>query len=111
VVPEALRTQLMQVFETRFNRTAWLIKGRGGALIEVALDVGEVRTQRHKCRRAQPADLRDRARTESRPAGCAVRAGAGLGGQFDCLSFDISKAERGVRLAHGWRMRRSSRCR
>src|SRR5512147_777302 len=41
-VAEALRAQLVPVFETRFHRTAWLLKGKGGAQIEVALDVGEV---------------------------------------------------------------------
>ncbi|HEX7972578.1 MAG TPA: polyphosphate kinase 1, partial [Thiobacillus sp.] len=29
-------------FETRFHRTAWLLRGKGGAQIEVALDVGEL---------------------------------------------------------------------
>src|SRR5512135_971221 len=41
-VAEALRAQLGPVFETRFHRTAWLLKGKGGAQIEVALDVGAV---------------------------------------------------------------------
>src|SRR5512143_4168303 len=43
-VPEPLRERVVPVFETRFHRTAWLLKGRGGAQIEVALDVGEVAT-------------------------------------------------------------------
>ena len=54
-VPEALRDQLVPVFETHFNRTAWLIKGQSGAQIEVALDVGEVLAGQ-----TQSADLRDR---------------------------------------------------
>src|SRR3569833_2153257 len=41
-IPEALRAQLAPVFETRFHRTAWLLAGKGGAQVEVALDVGEV---------------------------------------------------------------------
>ena len=41
-IPQALREQLVPVFETRFVRTAWLLPGQRGARIEVALDVGEV---------------------------------------------------------------------
>ncbi len=97
LVPEALRAQLEVVFETRFNRTAWLIDSRGGTEIEVALDVGEVRAGR----RSQP-NLRDRARNSGHVNRYLVCTGAwtGLGG-FDCVPLDDSKCRRGVRLARG----------
>jgi triphosphatase len=96
LVPEALRDQLVPVFETRFQRTAWLISRRGGTKIEVALDVGEVRAgERHlpiceielELKAGQPDALFELAR--------------GWAERLDCLPFDVSKAERGVRLAHG----------
>ena len=96
MVPEALRAQLVPVFETRFKRTAWLIKGRGGAQIEVALDVGEVRAGEH----SQPICEIELELKAGQPDALFALA-LEWAGQFDCLPFDISKAERGVRLAHG----------
>lgn len=95
-VPEALRDQLDVVFETRFHRTAWLLKGKGGAVIEVALDVGEVRAGA----RSQPIceiELELKAGLPDALFELALTWAEA----FDCLPFDISKAERGVRLAHG----------
>jgi len=95
-VPEALRAQLVPAFETRFNRTAWLIKGRGGAQIEVALDVGEVRAGE----RSQPICEIELELKAGQPDALFELA-LEWAGAFDCLPFDVSKAERGVRLAHG----------
>jgi len=95
-VPDALRAELLPVFETRFSRTAWLLKGHGGAQIEVALDLGEVRAGK----RSQPIceiELELKAGQPDALFDLALE----WTGQFDCLPFDISKAERGVRLAHG----------
>jgi inorganic triphosphatase YgiF len=95
LVPAALRARLVPVFETRFERTAWLLTGRGGAQIEVALDRGEVRAgSRHEpiceieleLKRGEPDALFDLARTWA--------------AAFACLPNDESKAARGVRLAH-----------
>lgn len=95
-VPEALRDALVPVFETRFHRTAWLLKGKGGAGIEVALDVGEVRAGacsqpiceiELELKAGQPDALFELALTWA--------------DAFDCLPFDVSKAERGVRLTQG----------
>jgi inorganic triphosphatase YgiF len=95
-VPEALRDALVPVFETRFHRTAWQLKGKGGAAIEVALDVGEVRAGEAsqpiceielELKAGQPDALFELALTWA--------------DVFECLPFDISKAERGVRLAQG----------
>jgi inorganic triphosphatase YgiF len=93
-VPEALRDQLAPVFETRFERTAWLIKGRG-AQIEVALDVGEVRAGEA----IQPICEIELELKSGQPDALFALA-LEWAAAFDCLPFDISKAERGVRLAH-----------
>jgi inorganic triphosphatase YgiF len=95
-VPEALRDQLAPVFETRFERTAWLIKGRGGAQIEVALDVGEARAGEA----SQPICEIELELKSGQPDALFALA-LEWAAAFDCLPFDISKAERGVRLAHG----------
>jgi triphosphatase len=95
-VPEALRDKLTPVFETRFERTAWLLKGKGGAQIEVALDVGEVLSGE----RRQPIceiELELKAGQPDALFALALEWAA----TFDCLPFDVSKAERGVHLAHG----------
>jgi inorganic triphosphatase YgiF len=95
-VPEVLREQVVPVFETRFHRILWLLGGRRGAQIEVALDVGEVVAGE----RRQPiceVELELKAGQPDALFGLALE----WAGAFDCLPFDISKAERGVRLAHG----------
>ncbi|MCD6707849.1 MAG: CYTH and CHAD domain-containing protein [Thiobacillus sp.] len=101
-VPQDLRAQLAPVFEMRFKRTAWLIKGRGGARIEVALDVGEVRTLKgiNAGERSQPICEIELELKAGQPDALFALALA-WAGRLDCLPFDISKAERGVRLAHG----------
>ncbi len=95
-VPEALRERLVPVFETRFNRTAWLIKGKSGAQIEVALDVGKVLAGKQ----SQPI-CEIELELKSGQADALFALALDWAGQFDCVPFDVSKAERGVRLAHG----------
>ena len=95
-VPEALRDALVPVFETRFHRTAWLLKGKGGAAIEVALDVGEVRAGE----RSQPICEIELELKSGQPDALFALA-LEWATAFDYLPFDISKAERGVRLAQG----------
>lgn len=95
-VPEALRRQVAPVFETRFQRTAWVLRPRGGGEIEVALDVGEVRAGA----RSEPlceVELELKAGDPDMLFDLALVWAE----EFDCLPFDVSKAERGVRLAHG----------
>jgi len=108
-VEEALRAQLLPVFETRFHRTAWLLKGKGGAQIEVALDIGEVRTLKGTCapngginagERSQPLCEIELELKAGQPDALFALA-LEWAGAFDCLPLDISKAERGVRLAKG----------
>ncbi len=93
-VPVKRRARLVPVFETRFTRTAWQLGGAGGAAIEVALDVGEVRAGEAampiceielELKSGEPDALYDLALDWAR--------------RFDCLPFDQSKAERGMRLA------------
>lgn len=95
-VPDALRARLVPLFETRFERVAWQLAGRGGAEIEVALDRGEV-CAGSRCeplceielelKRGQPDALFDLARAWA--------------AAFACVPNDESKAARGVRLAQG----------
>lgn len=101
-VPERLRGQVVPVFETRFRRTAWQVKGRGGAQIEVALDVGEVVTLKgtRAGERRQPLCEIELELKAGQPDALFALA-LDWAGAFGCLPFDVSKAERGVRLAHG----------
>lgn len=96
LVPQALRAQLAAVFETRFSRTTWLVGGRGGAAIEVALDVGEVRAGR----RSQPICEIELELKAGQPDALFALA-QGWARRFGCTPLDVSKAERGVRLARG----------
>jgi triphosphatase len=100
-VPEALRAQLLPVFETDFSRTAWQLKGPHDAAIEVALDVGEVRTLKgmHADARSQPICEIELELKSGQPDALFELA-QGWARQLDCLPLDSSKAERGVRLAH-----------
>ena len=95
-VPDPLRERIVPVFETRFHRTAWLLEGRGGAQIEVALDVGEVVAGE---RRQQICEIELELKVGQPEALFALALD--WAGDFGCLPFDVSKAERGVKLAHG----------
>jgi len=102
-VPDTLRGQIVPVFETRFHRTAWLLKGRGGAQIEVALDVGEVvapTVGTGAGARSQPICEVELELKAGQPDALFALA-LDWAGDFGCLPFDVSKAERGVKLAHG----------
>jgi inorganic triphosphatase YgiF len=93
-VPEALRSGLGVAFETRFVRTAWEIVTRGGACIEVALDVGEILADG----RTQPV-CEIELELKSGSAEALFDLARRWAGQLDLLPFDVSKAERGMRLA------------
>lgn len=102
-VPVAWRAQLVPVFVTRFERMAWQVKGRGGAMIEVALDRGEVI--------AAPGGTPSRAREPICEIELELKHGApdalfalarSWAAAWGCLPNDESKAARGVRLAHGF---------
>lgn len=95
-VAEGLRERIVPVFETRFHRTAWLLGGRGGAQIEVALDVGDVVSGD----RRQPICEIELELKAGQPDALFALA-LEWAGAFGCVPFDVSKAERGVRLAHG----------
>lgn len=95
-VADPLRDRIVPVFETRFHRTAWLLRGKGGAEIEVALDVGAV----HAGQRSQPICEVELELKAGQPDALFELAQS-WAGQFDSVPLDASKAERGVRLAHG----------
>ena len=96
MVSDALRAQLTPLFETHFKRTAWLLKGRGGAQIEVALDVGEVRAGK----RRQPICEIELELKAGKPDALFELAQT-WATKLDFLPLDVSKAERGVLLARG----------
>jgi len=98
------------VFETRFHRTAWLIKGREGAQIEVALDVGEVRALKGINPASAASDCEIELELKS-GTGCAVRAGAGVGRAVRLPAVRCQQGRARVCLAHGVANARSSRCR
>lgn len=95
-VPAGLRNRVVPVFETRFERTAWLLNGRGGAKIEVALDRGEVRAGR-----ASEPICEIELELKSGQPGALFDLALDWAAAFGCLPSDESKAARGVRLAHG----------
>jgi inorganic triphosphatase YgiF len=94
-VPEALRAQLAPVFETDFQRTSWQLVGEHGTAIEVALDVGEVRSGA-QCQPICEIELE----LKSGQPDALFALALDWGPQLDYLPLDSSKAERGVRLAH-----------
>jgi len=96
LVSAALRMQLIAVFETHFSRTAWLVGGHGKAQVEVALDVGEVRAGK----RRQPICEIELELKAGKPDVLFELAQAWTT-KLDFLPLDVSKAERGVRLARG----------
>jgi len=95
-ITDDLRAKLETRFETRFTRTAWQIGGHGRARIEVALDVGEV-CAGDRCLPICEIELE----LLSGSADALFELAQTWARQLDLLPFDISKAERGVRLAHG----------
>ena len=100
-VPQALRAQLIPVFETDFTRTSWLLAGEHGTAIEVALDIGEVRVPKRKGGAAQSQPLCEiELELKSGQPDALFALALDWATQLDFLPLDISKAERGVRLAH-----------
>ncbi|MDO8768884.1 MAG: CHAD domain-containing protein [Burkholderiaceae bacterium] len=85
---------LVPCFVTSFNRTSWLVRRRGGSVVEVALDIGQiVAGGKHtpicelelELKAGQPAALFDLAQQ--------------ISGTIAVLPLAISKAERGYALA------------
>ena len=95
-IPQALREQLVPVFETRFVRTAWLLPGQRGARIEVALDVGDVRTGGHILPVCE-IELE----LKSGHSDALFDLALFLAERMSLLPLDTSKAERGAMLARG----------
>lgn len=94
LVPQELRDRLTPVFETDFKRTAWLIRTRQGAHIEVALDVGEVRAGERVLPLCE-VELELKAGRVDALYAVAIA----LSEKIDPLPLDASKAERGALLA------------
>ena len=95
-VADDLRKRLGIRFETRFERTAWQITGQGGARIEVALDVGTLSAGE----RSQPI-CEIELELLSGHVDALFALAQTWAQRLDLVPFDLSKAERGGRLAHG----------
>jgi inorganic triphosphatase YgiF len=95
-VAEDLRESLGIRFDTRFVRTAWQIAGQGGARIEVALDIGTLSAGD----RSQPI-CEIELELLSGHVDALFALAQTWAQRLDLVPFDLSKAERGVRLAHG----------
>ncbi|RCX08541.1 CYTH and CHAD domain-containing protein [Extensimonas vulgaris] len=87
---------LQPCFVTRFERTTWTLRRRGGAIIEVALDIGQIEAGERtapiaevelELRAGAPADLFDLAHQ--------------IAAHVAVLPLAASKAERGFALAQG----------
>lgn len=100
LVKKAERAQLVPVFETAFERTAWLLAGAQGAAIEVALDVGEVRIPDGSAGAALRETICEiELELKSGQPDELFTLALDWAHQLDLLPLDISKADRGVRLA------------
>ncbi|MHB8759539.1 MAG: CYTH and CHAD domain-containing protein [Thiobacillus sp.] len=106
-VSEALRERVRPLFETRFDRTTWQFASETGDRIEVALDLGAIRTLE------APAALEGNVREQTLPL-CEIELELKAGEPdalfalalewaeaFDCVPLDASKAARGVALVRG----------
>lgn len=98
-VPEGLRAQLVPLFETRFKRTAWQVRGQAGARIEVALDVGEVRAGARTLPLCEVELELKSGQPDALIALALALTARAHGARLDWLPLDASKAERGWRLA------------
>jgi len=95
-IADDLRKSLGIRFETHFNRTAWQITGPGGARIEVVLDIGTLSAGD----RSQPI-CEIELELLSGHIDALFALAQTWAQRLDLVPFDLSKAERGVRLAHG----------
>lgn len=89
-----LGQQLAEVFTTRFRRTAWMLELPGGGLVECALDEGEVLLGRT----SMPICEVELELKQGNPA-CLHELAAAFQADIPMTASDVSKAERGYRLA------------
>lgn len=88
--------QLTPCFETRCRRTVWTLHRYRGAMIEVALDVGEIVAGE----RSEPL-LELELELLQGPSEALFHLAQHVASEVAVLPFDQSKAERGYRLAQG----------
>lgn len=100
LVADDLRARLAPLYETRFRRVAWLLERRDGTRIEIALDVGEIiaRAEADADARREPICEIELELKTGRPDALFALA-LDWAAAFGCVPFDLSKAERGARLA------------
>ncbi|WP_041432407.1 CYTH and CHAD domain-containing protein [Thiobacillus denitrificans] len=105
-VPEALRAQVRPLFETGFERTTWQVASDNGDRIEVALDLGTIRTLEAPAlegevgERTLPLCEIELELKAGEPDALFVLA-LEWAEAFDCVPLDASKAARGIALVRG----------
>ncbi|MGI4849151.1 MAG: inorganic triphosphatase [Janthinobacterium lividum] len=89
-----LGARLVPVFATRFRRTAWLLHLPGQAVVECALDEGEVR-----CGALQAPICEVELELKAGQPDCLAQLATQLQAIVPMRASNVSKAERGYRLA------------
>ena len=92
---ELFRT-LAPVFETSFDRTVWLLRRPGGTVVEIALDIGQIR---HGERFTPICEIE--LELKAGPAAALFDVAHQLACSIAVLPASASKAERGYALAQG----------
>lgn len=85
---------LTVVFQTRFERTKWLVHRRDGSVIEVALDIGQIVIDKHK---SPICELELELKAGQVTA--LFEVAQQIAQRVAVVPFSASKAERGYRLA------------
>lgn len=96
LVKKKWRARLAPAYETRFLRTAWNLRAPDGSRVEVALDSGEIVSGKRSAPLCEVELELKAGRAEALYALAQT-----LAQQMLLLPFDVSKAERGARLAAG----------
>lgn len=97
-----LGEKLVPVFTTRFHRTAWMLHLPQGAVVECALDEGEVfrdSQEGHDGARVSTVICEVELELKQGDAACLGELAAAFQATIAMQASDVSKAERGYRLA------------
>ena len=95
LIPQTWRSQLIPVYETRFHRSVWPLRVRASR-VEVALDVGEIVAGRRRLPLCE-VELE----LGAGEVAALYELAQALAKNVLLIPFDLSKAERGTRLAIG----------
>lgn len=96
LVRKKWRAALAPLYETRFERTAWNLRAPDGSRVEVALDRGEILAGK----KSEPL-CEVELELKSGSVDALYALAQTFAQQIMLIPFDVSKAERGTRLASG----------